>query len=63
MMSAKKGRVFAPGNVIEGKWVVFEWIGKGAMGEVYRAHQLNLQRDVAIKAISQELLESMEENE
>ena len=63
MMSAKKGGVFAPGTVIEGKWVVLECIGKGSMGEVYRAHQLNLQRDVAIKVISQELLESIEENE
>jgi serine/threonine-protein kinase len=63
MMNAKKGRVFAPGNVIEGKWVALECIGKGAMGEVYRTHQLNLQRDVAIKDISQELIESIEENE
>jgi serine/threonine-protein kinase len=63
MMNTKKSRVFTPGNVIEGKWVVLECIGKGAMGEVYRAHQLNLQRDVAVKVISQELLESIEENE
>jgi serine/threonine-protein kinase len=62
-MNTKKSRVFTPGNVIEGKWVVLECIGKGAMGEVYRAHQLNLQRDVAVKVISQELLESIEENE
>jgi serine/threonine-protein kinase len=37
-----------------------EFIAKGGMGEVYRAHQLNLKRDVAIKVISQELLESFD---
>jgi serine/threonine-protein kinase len=36
-------------------------IGKGAWGEVYRAHQLNLQRDVAIKIISEEWLRTKEE--
>ncbi len=32
------------------------------MGEVYRTHQLNLNRDMAIKIISEELLESFEDN-
>lgn len=35
--------------------------GQDAMGEVYRAHQLNLKRDVAIKVISQEMLQSFED--
>ncbi len=39
-----------------------ERIGKGGMGEVYRAHQLNLKRDVAIKIISQELMEAFQDN-
>ena len=42
-------RLFTTGSVIEGKWVLMETIAKGGMGEVYRAHQLNLKRDVAIK--------------
>jgi len=32
------------------------------MGEVYRAHQLNLKRDVAIKVVSQEMLQSFEDD-
>jgi eukaryotic-like serine/threonine-protein kinase len=51
------------GTVLHGKWVILESIGKGGMGEVYRAHQLNLKRDVAIKIISREWLESFEDDE
>ena len=48
------------GDVLNNKWVILEFIGKGGMGEVYRAHQTNLKRDVAIKVISREWLESLE---
>jgi eukaryotic-like serine/threonine-protein kinase len=54
-------RLFTTGSVIEGKWVLMEAIAKGGMGEVYRAHQLNLKRDVAIKFISAEQLVEIEE--
>jgi eukaryotic-like serine/threonine-protein kinase len=54
-------RIFKTGYVLNDRWVILEFIGKGAMGEVYRAHQLNLKRDVAIKVISQEMLESLED--
>ena len=54
--------LFKTGSIIDEKWVLIEHIGKGGMGEVYRAHQLNLNRDVAIKIISEELLESFEDN-
>jgi len=50
------------GSVIDNKWVLIERIGKGGMGEVYRAHQLNLKRDVAIKVISEDILQDLEEN-
>jgi len=55
-------RIFKTGYVLNDKWVIIEFIGKGAMGEVYRAHQLNLKRDVAIKVISREMLESFEDD-
>ncbi len=54
--------LFSTGSVIDGKWILMERIGKGGMGEVYRAHQLNLKRDVAIKIISKEMMEAFEDD-
>jgi serine/threonine-protein kinase len=51
------------GTLLDDKWMILEFIAKGGMGEVYRAHQLNLKRDVAIKVISKEWLESCVDNE
>ena len=51
------------GTVLNNKWVVLEFIARGGMGEVYRAHQINLKRDVAIKVISREWLESCVDND
>jgi serine/threonine protein kinase len=51
------------GTVLNDKWVILEFIAKGGMGEVYRAHQLALKRDVAIKIISKEWLEVSREHE
>ena len=51
------------GMILDDRYVILEFIGRGGMGEVYRAHQLNLNRDVAIKIISQEWLESLEDDE
>mgnify|MGYP001828094012 CR=1 FL=1 len=62
-MSDGQGKIFSTGNIIQDKWVILGFIGKGAMGEVYRAHQLNLQRDVAIKVASMEWIQSLEEDE
>ncbi len=51
------------GTVLRNKWVILEFIGKGAMGEVYRAHQLNLKRDTAIKVISSEWLATFDDDQ
>lgn len=51
------------GTILGDKWVILEFIAKGGMGEVYRAHQVNLNRDVAIKIISKKWIESIEEDD
>jgi serine/threonine protein kinase len=61
-MSNPFSNIFKTGYVLNDKWVIIEFIGKGAMGEVYRVHQLNLKRDVAIKVISREMLASLEDD-
>ena len=54
--------LFDTGSLIDGKWVLIERVGKGGMGEVFRAHQLNLKRDVAIKVISEDFLDEAKDN-
>lgn len=54
---------FEVGYVLNKKWVILGFIGKGGMGEVYRAHQSNLNRDVAIKVVSREWLDSIDEGD
>lgn len=61
-MQTATASIFETGSVIDEKWVLLERVGKGGMGEVYRAHQLNLKRDVAIKLIAAEFLQDLEDN-
>jgi serine/threonine protein kinase len=41
-------RALEPGNSL-GSYTILEFVGAGGMGEVYRAHDANLNRDVALK--------------
>lgn len=40
-----------PGDMFEGKYVIRERLGAGGFAIVYRAHQANMKRDVAIKLV------------
>jgi len=42
------------GVILNGKWEILEHIARGGKAEVYRARQINLGREVAIKIISEE---------
>lgn len=43
------------GEILLGQFRIDEAIGAGGMGTVYRAHQMNLHRDVAVKILHPEL--------
>ncbi len=57
-----KSSNFSIGDIINCKFLLVERIGQGGMGAVYRAHQLNLNRDVAIKLISEDLLQDLDDS-
>ncbi len=51
------------GVVLNGKWEISAHIATGGKGEVYRARQTNLDREVVVKTISKEYLASLEGDE
>ncbi|NOY69166.1 MAG: protein kinase [Deltaproteobacteria bacterium] len=59
-MNSSNANLITIGTILGGKWIILEFIARGGMGEVYRAHQVNLNRDVAIKIISRQWIESIE---
>jgi hypothetical protein len=49
------GSRFAPGTILDGRYRIVGLIGKGGMGEVYRAEDLLLDQPVALKFLPEEL--------
>jgi serine/threonine-protein kinase len=46
---------FIPGQIVAGRYRIIAALGKGGMGEVYRADDLDLGQPVALKFLSQHL--------
>ena len=62
-MSNNSDTTLQIGTVINNKWEILEFIAKGGMAEVYRARQIKLDREVAVKILSHEFLASFEGDE
>ncbi|MCB2190658.1 MAG: protein kinase [Deltaproteobacteria bacterium] len=58
--SNHKKHLLKPGQVLNGRWEIVEHIATGGKGEVYRARQPKLEREVAVKVVSQELIDAYE---
>lgn len=50
----------APTEFTVGRYVVLDWIGEGAMGVVYRAHDPRIDRAVALKVVASALCDPAE---
>lgn len=63
MGTNNKSTLLEKGDVLNGKWEIREHIATGGMAEVYRVRQVRLDREVAVKVLSREFLESLEGDE
>lgn len=58
---AQPASIFVPGEVVAGRYRIGELLGQGGVGAVYRARDLEIDVDIALKAITPNLLQTEEE--
>lgn len=63
MVSKSAEPLLEKGIILNGKWEILGHIASGGMAEVYRARQINLDREVAVKVLSPKFLDSFEGDE
>ncbi|MEJ2718361.1 MAG: bifunctional serine/threonine-protein kinase/formylglycine-generating enzyme family protein [Deltaproteobacteria bacterium] len=63
MAAATKKPLLSDGVILNDKWEILEHIATGGRGEVYRARQTNLDREVVVKTISPEFLAELDGDE
>ncbi|MBI1947055.1 MAG: protein kinase [Deltaproteobacteria bacterium] len=59
--TAQPASIFVPGETVAGRYKIAELLGQGGVGAVYRARDLEIDVDVALKAITANLLQTDEE--
>jgi serine/threonine protein kinase len=58
MAGTTREPVLKKGDLLGERWEIIEHIATGGKGEVYRARQTNLDREVAVKIVSPQLIEA-----
>ncbi len=62
MSRQTKTPLMVNGTILNSKWEILEHLATGGKGEVYRAHQTNLDREVVVKIVSTEYLAELGED-